>query len=145
MITVALDYSGVYSFQYDPRARIDMLCDLFGVKDDSDLKKVAVREVENRFSKGIIGTNAYIKQMSIALGTQYSPSAHELEERWLSTTYPPSNAIKSLVADLRNHGVTCILLSDMCDFEVTAGFQLDRFCLCQTHKSCCSLLLRLCQ
>jgi len=122
-----LDYGGVYSHGYDKETQNKIARELFASERPPTASSPELTSLEDRFSSGIVTTQEYIDELAMILNAPQKPTPDELQARMLLAAKDPTPLMVELVADVRSKGITTVLLSDMCAFEIPIAEGRHRF------------------
>lgn len=111
-----LDYGGVYSFEYNVDAFNTIMHESFGVVA-SDSDRASIAPLSRLLAANRITTEQYVTEVAELLGSS-SYDVARFEAATLQATFDPSEPMKTLVDDVKAHGIDTSLLSDMYLFEV---------------------------
>lgn len=113
---LALDYGGVYSFEYNPAAQDIIMQKSFG-KVPSPKEYETLQPLSLLLAANKIDSQEYVQRVAEILATP--PPDHTIfEDATISVTYDPSPAMIAFVKEIRATGLPVSLLSDMFLFEV---------------------------
>lgn len=111
-----LDYGGVYSFEYNIAAFDTIMREAFGtIPSDFDREKIA--PLSQQLAANRITTDHYVVEVAQLLESK-TPDVAYFEDATIRVTFDPSEKMKALVDNVKAHGISVSLLSDMYLFEV---------------------------
>lgn len=113
---LALDYGGVYSFEYNPAAQDIIMKESFG-RVPLAKEYFIIHPLNSLLAANKIDSQEYVQRVAEVLHVP-TPNYKVFEKATVSATFDPSPAMTTFVKEMRSTGLHISLLSDMFLFEV---------------------------